>query len=357
MRYHLKRTLSTTLAVALLACAVMLSVSVAKGPYRHASENAFDGPPLGHPDKALISTAWIDDSNAESLVTDEPAFNWGLECGDTCPKCGFKDSQVTPVVLDMPELLGGGDEAAIATIKRKLGINAFRGSIFEGPPTPTAQLLRHDAPAELKMFDCVLEKLTGVASKTTCGAECAQSTAAIESTAAVATTTPAVCGETCTAASSDTSATACNEQCSAACKANNVAATASASDCTTGPVETTRYVIVDGQVGTHRGLPSERIELLRELAGPGLDEVANELEKADLYAEADAVREAAQRLRLKARELKTGATAAAHPRPWKPVSTTAATCDCCKNRCGSECKCSKVTTSAEQTATGFYLFQ
>jgi hypothetical protein len=92
------------------------------------------------------------------------------------------------------------------------------------------------------------------------------------------------------------------------------------------------------------------VELLREFA-PGLDELANQLEEADLFAEADAVREAAQRLRVKARELKTGATAATYPRPWKPVSTTTAGCDCCKNQCGSECKCSKSATSDVQATS------
>jgi hypothetical protein len=325
----------------------MLSVSAAKGPYRHAGENAFDGPPVGHPDKALVSTAWIDESTAESSATDEPAaFDWGLPCTDTCPKCGFKDSHVTPVVLDMPELLGGSDEASIAVIKRKLGINAFRGSIFEEPAAPTAQLLKHDAPAELKTFDCVLEKLTGSTAKTVCDAECAASPVA------VSTTGPAACNETCTAACSSTSTAACSDTCTAGCKTEHVAATACASDCTTSHVATTVDVVEEYVGGTVVPPPSDRVELLRELAAPGLDEVANELEKADLYAEADAVREAAQRLRLKARELKTGVTAASHPRPWKPISATTAACDCCKDKCGADCKCPGAELFGERPISG-----
>jgi hypothetical protein len=324
MRYYLKRTLSTTLAVALLGCAVMLSVSAAKGPYRHAGENAFDGPPVGYPDKALISAAWIDE---EPFATDDQTFDWGLECGDGCPKCGFKDSQVTPVVLDMPELLGGSDEAAIDVIKRKLGINAFRGSIFDGPAAPAAQLMKHDAPAELKTFDCVLEKLTGSDSKITCGVEC------LEAQAAVCTAGPG----------------GCTAACSAACKTSDTTVDSTASDCTLAPLATTVEVSEPNAGLTLLPPPSDRVELLREFA-PGLDDLANKLEDADLFAEADAVREAAQRLRVKARELKTGATAA-HSRPWKPVNTTTAACECCKNQCGGECKCSKSASSGEQSAS------
>jgi hypothetical protein len=325
MRYHFKRTLATALAVALLGCAVMLSVSVAKGPYRHAGENAFEGPPLGHPDKALISAAWID---AEPPATDGDTFDWGLECGDACPKCGFKDSQVTPVVLDMPELLGGSDEAAIEVIKRKLGINAFRGSIFDGPAAPTAQLLKHDTPAELKTFDCVLEKLTGSDATSTCGVEC------LESQAAVCTAGPAGCAESC----------------AAACKATDVAVESVSDTCTLTPVATAANGSGYSAEITLLPGPSDRVELLRHVS-PGLDELANKLEDAELYAEADAVREAAQRLRLKARELKTGISAVISPPPVKPVSTTTASCDCCKNQCGGECKCSKTTSSGEQSAS------
>ncbi|MEX2142596.1 MAG: hypothetical protein WD894_25305 [Pirellulales bacterium] len=328
MRYHFKRTLSTTLAVALLGCAVMLSVSAAKGPPRPAGENAFEGPPVGHPDKALISTSWIDEGTAEPFASDDQAFDWGLECGAGCPKCGFKDPHVTPVVLDMPELLGGSDEAAIDVIKRKLGINAFRGGIFDGPAAPTAQLLKHDAPAELKTFDCVLEKLTGNFAQSTCGVEC------LESQAAVCAAGPAGCAESC----------------AAACKATDVAVESVSDSCTLTPVATAPEASEYNAELTLVPEPSDRVELLRHVS-PGLDELANELEQADLYAEADAVRHAAQQLRLKARELKTGATAATHPRPWKPVSTTTATCDCCKNQCGSECKCSQAASSSNQRAS------
>src|SRR5688572_32517558 len=121
MRRQIKTTLSTIAAVAMLGCAVMLSVSSADGPYRHGGENAFNGPPLGHPDKALIHAQWLAECEDSPAPAEQTAFDWKLDQCDACPKCGFKDSHVTPVVLDVPELLGTGDATAIEVIKRKLG--------------------------------------------------------------------------------------------------------------------------------------------------------------------------------------------------------------------------------------------
>jgi hypothetical protein len=314
--------------VTLLGSTVMLSVSAAKGPYRHAGENAFDGPPPGHPDKALISTAWIDDRNAESFVTDSPAFDWGLQNVQGCPQCGFKDAQVMPVVLDMPELLGGSDETAVDVIKRKLGINPFRGSIFEGPETPAAQLQKQDAPAELKAFDCVLEKLTAIDTSAECGSQCLQSQTAA-----------------CTTGSGE---------CAAACTGR--AQTAQSAEGDSAP----EFLINAADLANRNysvGLsePADGVELLRQVS-PGLDELANKLEDADLFAEADAIREAAQRLRIKARELKSRATPVAMPVPWRPVSTTTAS-DCCKDQCSGQCPCTKSRSAAGQRTGGVQVLQ
>src|SRR5262245_49887810 len=54
-----------------------------------------------------------------------------------------------PVVLDLPDAACSGDSTAIETIKRKLGINIFRGSIFDGADSPAQQLIKQDAPARL----------------------------------------------------------------------------------------------------------------------------------------------------------------------------------------------------------------
>jgi hypothetical protein len=180
----------------------------------------------------------------------------------------------------------------------------------------------------LKTLDCVVQKLTpGGVFTATCGVEC------LNAQAGVCTAGPGGCTEACTAG----------------CKTGEATAQSACSDSALAPVATTAE-IVEPYAGLALPEPSDRLDLLRQVS-PGLDELANKLEDADLFAEADAVREAAQRLRLKARELKTGATAAIGHSPWRPVSTTMASCDCCKNQCGSECKCSKAASAGEQSTS------
>jgi len=305
MRFFPKRVLSAALAIALLGSAVMLSVSLARGPFGERAENAFEDQSFGHPQKALIYQAGSEAFDHETGAAGS-AFDWGLETDRSCPRSGFKDSKVMPVVLDMPELLGGSDEEAVQVIKRKLGIDPFRGSIFEEPGARPAKLPKLDVASELKSFDNVLEKLAASEKRT--------SEAYADLT--VCSEPSSGCGLTCESANV--------EKCEAADGGSLAVIWAEDES--------------EPSIGVHRGMPSEPVELLR-LAGPSLDEVANELEKADLYDEADAVRKVAHQLRLKARQLKSRAAGRSAAAEFKAASASAGSCTCCQNACGVTCTC------------------
>jgi hypothetical protein len=304
MRRQIKTTLSTIAAVAMLGCAVMLSVSSAEGPYRHGGENAFNGPPLGHPDKALIQTQWLAECDAEPAPRERTAFDWGLDERGACPKCGFSDSRVAPVVLDVPELLGACDATAIDVIKRKLGINAFRGSIFEEPGFPAAQLFINDAPPVLKTHVC--DPYSGT---------CAQSSQAC------ATLCDALdCGKSNVATS--TAVNASHEVCGASC--DKTCDTACAGEKAVVGVATAALPGAPRGKAYASSIEVDSVAALRR-ASLELDEAAMRLEVSDRYAEADALREAAHHLRVKARDLKrlpsAGSTAAVDQPPFVPEST------------------------------------
>jgi hypothetical protein len=303
MRRHIKTTLSTIVAVGMLGCAVMLSVSSAEGPYQHAGQNAFNGP-IGHPDKALIQTQWLAECEGEPAPRDATAFDWGLDGRDLCPKCGLTNTQITPVVLDVPELLGPSDATAIDVIKRKLGINVFRGSIFEEPDFPATKLFMNDAPPRLQTQIC--DPLTGTCAQASaaCGARC--DALACDKTHVATSTTVAAADEACDAS--------CGKACNAACAGEKVAvgvATASLAGAPHGKAFSS-------------SIQEDSVAALRR-ASLDLDEAAMRLEVSDRYAEADALREAAQHLRVKARDLKrsasAGETAATIRSPYRPGIT------------------------------------
>ena len=264
MRKHFQKTLSTMFAVGLLGCAVMLSVSSAEGPYRHAGQNAFNGAPLGHPDRALIHTQWLAECDVAPAPADHTAFDWKLDDCDACPKCGFKDSHVTPVVLDVPELMGPSDASAIEVIKRKLGINAFRGSIFEAPDCSAAQLFSN----------------------------------------AACTAIDAVCGHDSCSAFGVCSAE--SEQCDKTC---DTGACAAQTKVTVGVAAASSPSAPRDQAFA-KMIEEDPVAALRR-ASLDLDEAAMKLEVSDRYAEADALREAAQHLRIKARQFKVGQSVSA----------------------------------------------
>jgi hypothetical protein len=317
--------LSAALAVGLVGSAVMLSVSSAKGPHRSANENAFENSSSGHAEKALIVHDESDCNTAPAV--EQASFDWGLDSGDACPHCGFKDTKVTPVVLDMPELLGPNDSAAVEVIKRKLGINPFRGSIFDDAASHAGKLLHHESPAELKSFDGVLQKLIGGCElQATCEGQCQSSP--------LAQCDASGCAATCT------------ETCAGVCNNSHVTANPQAGFGIPAPgFETGMTRFVEWSAPPPQPNPTQT---LREIS-PHLDAMANHLENADLFAEADALRETAKVLRMKARELKTGSTAAVlPPRYIQPVSVAIESgCECCKEHCGSECRCGKAEEAPE----------
>ncbi len=322
-----KRAISAALAISLLGSAVMLSVGQAKGPYRHVGENSFDRRSLGHPEKALIANWQSDVQHTDEAAPQNASFDWGFGITEACPKCGFKDSHVTPVVMDMPELLGPGDTAAIEVIKRKLGINAFRGSIFDGADEPATELMKrsvaekwlatpraparladeatNDAPPELRTFDVVLERLNRGELSTTAAAAaedvsqddvCPTNTSARESCESM----PSLTVVSWLAA---TKQGACNDRCT----------------CSSAPADATRTSLELTPVAVAAENPTAALRR----AGTELDEVASRLEENDRYTEADALREAAQLLRVKARGLKNGESATAHMQSPKWTSESA----------------------------------
>jgi hypothetical protein len=307
MLRHIKTTLSTIAAVGMLGCAVMLSVSSAEGPY-HASDNAFNGPPLGHSDKALIQAQWLSQCDAEPATADRAAFDWGFPAEGCCPKCCFKDSKVTPVVVDVPELLGPSDVTAIEVIKRKLGINAFRGSIFEDPQFPAAQWLSCDAPPKLGISFCDAFSLINVGASSACGTSCnaidmGKSTV---TTATAATTSNEICSshEACATAGACSTANAQCDKCSDSGLLTQACESRPAST-----VEASTVVSAPRGRAVSSSIEEDSVAALRR-ASLDLDEAAMRLEVSDRYSEADALREAAQHLRMKARDLKRPATGA-----------------------------------------------
>jgi hypothetical protein len=306
-----KHAISALLATALLGSAVLLSVSQAKGPLRHAGENSFDSHSTGHTDKALIAN-WQDAMEQRQDVADaNDPFDWGFGIAESGSNCSLRDPHVKPVVMDLPELLSRNDAAAIDTIKHKLGINVFRGSIFEGADEPATQLmkqsaaaewlcgahvpaqlsaeLKKDPPPELRTFDVVLEKLE----EADCGplpgpvAENSKQAQACNANATVSL-----------------SAVADQAADSATCSARRASVTDCAYSCATSTpsrvsLELTPVTAAD----------ETPVATLRR-TGMALDEAAQRLEESERYSEADALREAAQLLRLKAREFKNGQSTA-----------------------------------------------
>jgi hypothetical protein len=303
MRRHIKTTLSTILAVGMLGCAVMLSVSSAEGPYQHAGANAFNKP-LGHPDKALIQTQWLAQCEADPAPSEQTAFDWKLDQCDACPKCGFKGSHVAPVVLDLPDLMGPGEATAIDVIKRKLGINVFRGSIFEEPEFPAAKLFINAATPALKTQTC--DAYSG---------SCGQATSACSTFCDVLD-----CGKSnvATTVSVNAITEACQAPCEKACSAECASAKEHVGVATTSAPAAPRGMAFSSSI------QEDSVAALRR-ASLDLDEAAMRLEVGDRYAEADALREAAQHLRAKARDLKraasAGETAATTQSPYCPGIT------------------------------------
>ena len=311
MRRFSKQTISTALAVGILGYAVMLTASLAKGPYQHGSENAFEGPPVGHPEKALIWHAWVPEPVVrQAAAVNHDEFDWGLQCAEACPKCGHKDPKVTPVVLDVPELMGPS-EAAIDMIKRKTGINAFRGTVFEGPEAPAAKMLKQEEPAELKAFDRVLRNSgrnvldhSGIPQ------------AGYGYNFGDATISDALGGHAESAAGAATDRIVESPAASPAEIWNGRPACPMGTDC--GQAALTAIDNGKDCPGSSVNIgvaitpvPSDPVELLRQ-HGSGMDEIANTLEEHELYHEADAIRDVAQRLRLKARALKHGSAEMVH---------------------------------------------
>jgi hypothetical protein len=341
MRNPAKRTLSTALAMAILGYAVMLSASLAKGPNgKSAGENAFDGPPLGLPDKVLIGAGSGGCCDSKDIATpqfassnDGAVFEWGLESGEVCPKCRKAEAAVVPVVLDVPELLGPGDASAIGAIKRKTGINVFHGSIFDGPDAPTIRLIQGEQPAELESFDHVLERIgysgtaaawravgcdiDDVTNGLKCAGKCAESpacdqvcdgerklTAGLKVVRAFGNACyDAFGGPKVTIGSTDST------RCADTCDENRCE-----SDDIMGSINPRRPIarFTPSSFVPSRDEDSQTdpIIALRH-ASHGLDKVAEHLEEQERYAEADAMREAAQQLRLKARSLKNGMSSTA----------------------------------------------
>jgi hypothetical protein len=369
MRRHFKPILSTAFAVGILVVAVMLTASLAKGPYQHGEENAFEGP-LGHPEKALITGAWSPEPAARlAAVLKQNEFDWGLKCGAACPQCGRKDPKVTPVVLDVPELFGPS-EAAIDMIKRKTGINAFRGTVFEGPEGPTAKMLNQEEPAELKAFDHVLRKSgrhvidhsgiptpdhqfgdSAIPDSFGQHAEDAVGESAdriVESGSASLRATEVWNGRPACPMGTD-------------CGQAAISVTDNGKDCPGSSV-----------TGIAAVAPSaaDPVELLRQ-HGSGLDEVANTLEENDLYHEADAIREVAQRLRLKARTLRSAGETARHDSPpfypahgvTRPLGIaygayaaeeTRCSDTCCEDKCTCTGTCTVSTCPAKKSGRPQY---
>ncbi len=147
-----------------------------------------------------------------------------------CPFCpNQKPSTTAPAVIDLPELLSGSDASAIETIKRKLGINLFAGTLFN--TTPDA------APA-------------GVCEPAQVESQCSP----FQSSTCEIFASPAVANST----------------------------------------------YYSFSPATHRSL--DDVAALRD-CGHMLDEAAHRLESQNLFDQADAVRQTAQSLRLKARDL------------------------------------------------------
>ena len=345
MRNPAKRTLSTVLAMAILGCAVMLSVSLAKEPAGDCAENAFVGSPLGLTDKALIGAGYGRYCNSDDTATDVASgaegatFDWGLHSGHVCPKCRNADPAVLPAILNVSDLLGPGDATTIGVIKRKTGINVFQGSIFDGPDAPAMKLIQRDEPAELHSFDDVLKQIgyctapesSAVAcdaADKVCGSVCVVPTGCDEAcddgkkhTVGLGVVSAAVnacydalggkkvgIGRACSANCSDLCGSSCSNLDEGASYVNPGRATTNFTRSSRSP-----SAIDEWQINP--------LVALRH-ASRGLDEVAANLEEQERYAEADAVREAAEQLRMKARDLKktAGSNAQVDVHPDKPVA-------------------------------------
>jgi hypothetical protein len=178
------------------------------------------------------------------------------------------DSKVTPVVFDVPDISAPIDATAIDTIKRKLGINSFRGTIFDGAEPPGRQLIQQDIPAKLLTLDRVLD----------CADRCDDSCACPNTGCSVDKTI-----------STRVESVATDDDCPGAASTVSGAA-----------VETqSRPVALVKDKSGDRGA----IDVLR-YSSTQMDEVARHLEDDDRYDEADAMREAAQQLRVLARGFK-----------------------------------------------------
>jgi hypothetical protein len=257
----------------------MLSAGLAEPLHRPSNhENAFDGPPVGHPEKALLFAAgspppapeaWQREMAERWPEVPQPpqpaAFDWRLDAAPTCPLCRYHDSQVKPVVMDVPEWLAPSDTTAIETIKRKLGINAFRGTIFDGRDQPAETIVKQEAPARLLTVEWVPETARCDESGSSC--QCACPAAKVKS---------------------DCQYTADSEE-----DCPGAESTSLASSPPPAPLD------ADNKSEGH----PQPVHVLRQ-GSAELDELAKRLEEDDRYAEADAVRHAAQQLRLTARELK-----------------------------------------------------
>jgi hypothetical protein len=236
-------------------------------------------------------------------------------------------------------LLGPGDASSIGAIKRKTGINVFQGSIFDGPDAPTMKLIQREEPAELHSFDQVLKQIgycnpapgsTAVAcdqADTTTGTAWVRSPACAEVCvgdnelpaglgvvrAAVSACYDALGGKK--VGIGRTSSAKCDEMCENSCRVDDDAELARPRR----PIA--RFTRSSVGLSGPDEWQTDPMSALRH-ASRGLDEVAANLEEQERYSEADAVREAAQQLRVKARDLKktAGSSAQLEVHPDKPVA-------------------------------------
>jgi hypothetical protein len=194
---------------------------------------------------------------------------------------------VTPVVLDLPDNTSSGDATAIETIKRKLGINVFRGSIFDGADSPAQQVIKQDVPARLLSLNGALD----------CTDRCDQFGACATSScpnSACSSCPNSACATAKTALTVEWSAKA-DDNCPGAAAATSIASTESSSEKCAHECE---------------NCDKGAIDVLRNSSSQ-LEEVAWRFETEDRYEEADSLREAAQQLRVLARGFKQAAAATA----------------------------------------------
>ena len=136
MRNYLKRTTSAAFAVSLLGYAVIVSVGMAEPPCDTTTCASQQSRSRAPAEKAPSLEAWLSENLAQPRAPSPPAvphaqttaFDWALESTTPCAKCAKKDSQVTPVVLDLPDNACSGDTSAIENPRVNITGSVMRAS-------------------------------------------------------------------------------------------------------------------------------------------------------------------------------------------------------------------------------------